>query len=382
MARARARPGQAGQQQAGQQQAGQHDAGPDQDGPAADQTLPMPALPWPDGPEHAGREQAEPAHARPGHAAPGHVAPGHAVPGHAGPGHSAAEPAGLSQAGTEPTEPEQAGTEQAGTEQAGAAGRGGSGLAEVARGGTLNLAGAAISAVATLGVTVIVTRQFSRPVAGAFFTAISLFLIIEAVASLGAYTGVVYFIARLRSLGEEGRIPAILRAAVIPVIVASLLGTALMLLVAGPLANVLLDGHLGHNGAGPGAVANALRALALALPFATLLDVFLGASRGYRDMRPTVMVDRIGRSLIQCLAVSAAAAAGSAALLAPLWAVPYIPAAAVAWLWLRRIRRRRPPRRRVTLDMITGGSGSAIGATANGRTAAGQAAIARAAHGG
>jgi len=313
------------------------------------------------------------------------------VPGHAGPGHSAAEPAGLYQAGTEPAEPEQAGTEQAGTEQAGteqagAAGRGGSGLAEVARGGTLNLAGAAISAVATLGVTVIVTRQFSRPVAGAFFTAISLFLIIEAVASLGAYTGVVYFIARLRSLGEEGRIPAILRAAVIPVIVASLLGTALMLLVAGPLANVLLDGHLGHNGAGPGAVANALRALALALPFATLLDVFLGASRGYRDMRPTVMVDRIGRSLIQCLAVSAAAAAGSAALLAPLWAVPYIPAAAVAWLWLRRIRRRRPPRRRVTLDMITGASASAIGAGANGRAtgqaATGQAAIARAAHGG
>ena len=367
---ARARPG-----QAGQQQPGQHDAGPDQDGPAADQTLPMPALPWPDGPEHAGREQAEPAHARPGHATPGHVAPGHAAPGHAGPGHSAAEPAGLSQAGTEPAEPE-----QAGTEQAGAAGRGGSGLAEVARGGTLNLAGAAISAVATLGMTVIVTRQFSKPVAGAFFTAISLFLIIEAVASLGAYTGAVYFVARLRSLGEDGRIPAILRAAVIPVIVASVLGTALMLLVAGPLAHILLHGHLGRGGAAPGAVANALRALALALPFATLLDTFLGASRGYRDMRPTVMVDRIGRSLIQCLAVSAAAAAGSAALLAPLWAVPYIPAAAVAWLWLRRIRRRRPPRRRVTLEMITGVR--ANGQAAAGQARPGQAAITRAAPGG
>ena len=242
----------------------------------------------------------------------------------------------------------------------------------MARGGTLNLAGAAISAVAALGVTVIVTRQFATPVAGAFFTATSLFLIIEAVASLGAYTGAVYFIARLRSLGEEARIPAILRAAVIPVIVASVLATALMLLFADPLSHVLLDGHVGHNGAGPHAVANALRALALALPFATLLDTFLGASRGYRDMQPTVVVDRIGRSLTQCLAVTAAAAAGSAALLAPLWAVPYIPAAAAAWLWLRHIRRRRPPRRRVTLAMLTGpgASGPGAGPPGNGQVAA------------
>ncbi len=202
--------------------------------------------------------------------------------------------------------------------------------------------------------TVVVTREFSRAVAGAFFTATSLFLIIEAVASLGAYTGAVYFIARLRSLGEDSRIPAILRAAVIPVIVASVLAAVLMLLVAGSLAQVLLGGHLGHRGATPGAVANALRALALALPFATLLDTFLGASRGYRDMRPTVLVDRIGRTVIQCLAVTAAAAAGSAALLAPLWALPYLPAAAVAWLWLRRIRRKRVRRRRVTLAMLAG----------------------------
>jgi len=263
--------------------------------------------------------------------------------------------------------------------QPGPAGSGRSGLAEVARGGTLNLAGAAISAVATLGVTVVVTREFSRAVAGAFFTATSLFLIIEAVASLGAYTGAVYFIARLRSLGEDSRIPAILRAAVIPVIVASLLAAALMLLVAGPLAQVLLGGHLGHPGAGPGAVANALRALALALPFATLLDTFLGASRGYRDMRPTVLVDRIGRSLVQCLAVTAAAAAGSAALLAPLWALPYIPAAAIAWLWLRRIRRKRVRRRRVTLAML--GGPAANGRVPGGPPAAGLAAPGQAASG-
>ena len=214
-------------------------------------------------------------------------------------------------------------------------------LAEVARGGTLNLIGAGVSAATTVGVTVLVTRRFSLPVAGAFFTATSAFLIVEAVASLGANVGLVYFIARLRSLGEEKRIPTIIRAAVIPVIVASLLLTAIMIGVAEPLAKVLLSGGLAKGGAvGPAAVAQALRALALTLPFAALLDTYLGVGRGYRDMRPTVVIDKIGRSAVQLFGVLIAVTAGSAVLLAPLWALPYVPAAAVAWFWVRRIRRR------------------------------------------
>ena len=214
-------------------------------------------------------------------------------------------------------------------------------LAEVARGGTLNLIGAGVSAATTVGVTVFVTRKFSLPVAGAFFTAISAFLIVEAVASLGANVGLVYFIARLRSLGEEKRIPTIIRAAVIPVIVASLLLTVLMIGAAEPLSKLLLSGHLAKGGAvSPAAVAQALRVLALTLPFAALLDTYLGIGRGYRDMRPTVVIDKIGRSAVQVFGIVVAVAAGSAALLAPLWALPYVPATAVAWLWVRRIRRR------------------------------------------
>ncbi len=227
----------------------------------------------------------------------------------------------------------------------GSVGRGGGRLAEVARGSTLNVAGAGISALTTLAVTVLVTREFSRPVAGAFFTATSLFLIVEAVAGLGAFTGLVYFLARLRSLGAESRIPGILRAAVIPVIVVSLLATAALLLAATPLSRLLLDGQMGRAGATPAAVARALRALAFTLPFATLLDTFLGASRGYRSMWPTVLTDRIARSSAQLIGIAVAAAAGSAALLAPLWALPYVPAGTAAWLWLRHIQRRQRERR-------------------------------------
>jgi O-antigen/teichoic acid export membrane protein len=91
-------------------------------------------------------------------------------------------------------------------------------------------------------------------------------------------------------------------------------------------------------------VAVALRALAVALPFAALSDTLLGASRGYRVMRPTVVVDKIGRASGQLIGVLIAVSVGSFALLAPLWAVSYIAAAAIAWYWLRRIRRSQRPR--------------------------------------
>jgi O-antigen/teichoic acid export membrane protein len=213
------------------------------------------------------------------------------------------------------------------------------GLAGVASAGALNLGGAVVSAVCGVGLTVIVTHNFPRSVAGAFFVAMSLFLIVETIANLSAYNGAIYFIARLRALRDEHHIPAMLRAAVIPVALSSAAGTAALAFFAGPLARFLLDGHAAA-GVSPAAVAGALRALAVALPCAALSDTWLGAARGYRAMRPTVLVDRVGRSVLQFLGVLAVALAGSPALLAPVWALPYIPASVVAFFWLRRVMRR------------------------------------------
>jgi O-antigen/teichoic acid export membrane protein len=216
-------------------------------------------------------------------------------------------------------------------------------LAEVARGGTLNLAGAAVAAVGSVGVTVLVARHFSKYVAGSFFTATSAFLIVQMLGTLGVQNGLVYFIARLRSLGEEDRIPAVLRVALAPVVVVSAALVIAMLLFAGPLAHVLLSSHKGSAG-GVDVIEVALRGLALLVPFAALESALLGASRGYREMRPTVMIDRVGVSIAQLLAVLAGAGAGTVAFLAPLWALPYLPATVAAWLWLRRIRRDAPSR--------------------------------------
>src|SRR5262249_55048057 len=129
-----------------------------------------------------------------------------------------------------------------------------------------------------------------------------------------------------------------------------------------PLARGLLGSQLSH-GTNPSEVARALRVLAAALPFAALADTFLGASRGYRDMRPTVAIDRVGRSCLQAAGVLAAGPATRTALLAPLWALPYVPAGVAAWLWLRRIQRRRGTGHPVTESSTTGSSTTETSAT-------------------
>src|SRR5205814_8712120 len=100
------------------------------------------------------------------------------------------------------------------------------------------------------------------------------------------------------------------------------------------------------------AVAQSLRGLAVMLPFAGLLNAHLGASRGYGDMRPTAVIGQMGMPTGRMLGVLLAGVAGSAALLAPLWALPYLPASIIAWLWGRRIGRDRARRRAVSLPEV------------------------------
>jgi O-antigen/teichoic acid export membrane protein len=233
----------------------------------------------------------------------------------------------------------------------GAAGGGRAKLGDVRRGSTLNLASSVVSAVTTTGLTLLATRAFHPAEAGAFFTSISAFAILVAVAALGTNIGLTYFVARLRSLGEEHKIPALIRSAVGPVIIASIAVTGIMFLISDPLAHLVLRGHADRSGVTPEAVATSLRAIGVAMPFAGVLNAYLGASRGYGDMRPTAYIGQMAVPAGRLLGAAAAAALGASALLAPLWAVSYVPAALVAWYWMRRISRTRA-RPRVTLPDV------------------------------
>lgn len=234
--------------------------------------------------------------------------------------------------------------------------RGDSGLASVARGGAANLIGAASSGIANLLLVVLVARVFSRHDAGVFFSATSLFLLLATVADLGTSTGLVYFIARFRALGTPERAMACIRQALTPVAVVALACSTLLAIYAPRLADALLDG--GDTARGT----LFLRMLAVFLPFGALLNATLAGTQGFATMRPTVLVDKLGRPLLQLAAVAAASLAGGASALLPVsWAGPYLPATVVALVWLLVTARRvagdehaRAPQRAAVFWRFTG----------------------------
>src|SRR5262245_1056458 len=95
-------------------------------------------------------------------------------------------------------------------------------LRSLARGGSLNLVGSVASAVLGALLVVIVSRGFGadKAAANAFFTAVALFTLVFNTAELGADTGLVRFIARLRTLGRTGDIRPTVWVAVLPPLLA------------------------------------------------------------------------------------------------------------------------------------------------------------------
>lgn len=201
----------------------------------------------------------------------------------------------------------------------------------MARGGLANLVGAVLAATAGMGVTWLVARGLGPTSAGAFFAATAGFVLVGGVARLGTLTAMVYWPARLRAQGRPELIGACLRAGLVPVaILGSTLGIALW--VVAP--------WVAPDYAAP------LRALALFTPVAALGDALLAATRGYRMMRPTVLLDKIARPALQLAGVGALAAVTTVSTIAVpaqtwalAWVLPSLPVlVTVGWLVWRRWR--------------------------------------------
>ncbi|BCJ44419.1 hypothetical protein GCM10010168_12330 [Actinoplanes ianthinogenes] len=192
-----------------------------------------------------------------------------------------------------------------------------------ARGGLANMAGSALAGGVGVVVTWVVARRLGQAEAGAFFSATAAFVLAGGVAKLGTGTGLVYWPARLRATGRDHLLGACLRTGLGPVVALSL-ALAAALWFAAPN--------------------DTLRTLALFLPLQVLTDTLLTATRGYRSMRPTVLVDRVIRNVLQLLTVGAAALwFASLPGLALAWALPYLPAAVLAGLAARRLYRAGRP---------------------------------------
>ncbi|HEU5128346.1 MAG TPA: polysaccharide biosynthesis C-terminal domain-containing protein [Glycomyces sp.] len=194
-------------------------------------------------------------------------------------------------------------------------------LRGTARGGLVNLVGAAVAGGGGLAVTWLVAVALSPADAGAFFAVTSVFLLVGALARLGTPTGLVYWVARLHRAGREAAIGSVLRIGLWPALIASS-AAAVALLAAAPLFER----------------PDLVRLVAVFLPASVAMEALLAATRGYRLMGPTVVVDKLGRTLAQLAALGAVASAGTASALtvAAAWALPYLPAAVMAWWCLHR----------------------------------------------
>jgi O-antigen/teichoic acid export membrane protein len=213
-----------------------------------------------------------------------------------------------------------------------------------ARGGLANMIGSALAGGTGVAVTWIVARALGAEQAGGFFAATAAFVLAGGIGKLGTQTGLVYWPARLRATGRDHLLGACLRTGLTPVIglavamsVAMWFGSpALARLTAADTPHVI-----GEHTAG-------LRMLAVFLPLQALTDALLTATRGYRAMRPTVLLDRVLRSTLQLLLVGAAGVAAlwtaaSLPLFALAWAAPYLPVTVLAAFALRKIYRAGRP---------------------------------------
>ncbi len=218
-------------------------------------------------------------------------------------------------------------------------------LAALARGGSLNLVGAASTGLLQFALVVVITNGFPQRDAGLFFAATATFMILNALAQGGAGAGVMRWVPAYLVTGRGADVRTCLRVALASAVVGSVLLAAVVWITAPQLAVVM---SRGDDSAG---MVPLLRVLAVLLPVAAAYEVMLAATRAHGTMRPTVLIDNIGRMGAQPLAALVVQAAGVGLIaLAYAWSAPYLLAALAAAWALRAASRRRSAQARTPGD--------------------------------
>lgn len=201
-----------------------------------------------------------------------------------------------------------------------------------ARGGMLNIGGSAVAAVSQFLLIGIVARAANETVAGAFFVLVAFAQLMIVIPSLGAGTGLVYFVSRRRAVGDKAGITAALRSGLTPVVVTSV-AVGVGVLVLAPW----IAGWIGVGEVEGGAAA--VRVLGLAIPCLALLTTLSSACRGFGSYGVTVVTEQLVVPLGQLVLVFFTAGAGLFAMTAG-WSVPVVTAAALAAAGLTLLYRR------------------------------------------
>ncbi|MBG6217301.1 O-antigen/teichoic acid export membrane protein [Arthrobacter sp. CAN_A6] len=215
-------------------------------------------------------------------------------------------------------------------------GDGGRAIRRIAKAGSANLAGAALSAAVNFLLIVVVTRSWDPGTAGALFAVSSIFLISLALAQLGVDQGLVRFIAWNTARGDAAKNRHLVVIGFGTAAAAGSVVAALGVLVSHPLATLL-----GEESAA--STRSMIVVFACALPVAAAYELVLAITRGTARMLPTILLERILRPILQLGCILAVGAAGLApGFLAAAWVAPYAVGLGAAVIALGRILRANP----------------------------------------
>lgn len=202
------------------------------------------------------------------------------------------------------------------------------------RGGALGIMGSVLSAALGFLLVVVVTRSLGAAASGVAFAVFALFTMASNSCKLGADTGLVRELSRLRALGRKGDLGSVLWVAAVPVVVATWLLACAAWVTAPWIATITVPSFPADD------VVPLIRVAALTLPFATAAMVALAATRGLGSVAPIIVVDSIAKPSVRLLLVVLAVNAGWGVFgVTAAWLVPAGAAAVVALMLLWRLLR-------------------------------------------
>jgi O-antigen/teichoic acid export membrane protein len=191
--------------------------------------------------------------------------------------------------------------------------------------------GLVVAILATFATQVLITRVLGPGAFGIVTLATQGALVLGYFSRFGMDMAAVRRVAIDIGRGERSRVRAIVGRASLIALLASIVVGAAVFAAAGPLADLFAADYDRQD------AVNAFRAGALAIPFAALVQVYLGATRGLKIMRHTLTVFWIGQPLAWMALIAAGwliqRSAGTTTLAyAGSW---LLATAAAGWLWRR-----------------------------------------------
>ena len=196
-----------------------------------------------------------------------------------------------------------------------------------------SVVGMVVAIVATFGTQVLITRSLGASAFGIVTLATQGALVLGYFSRFGMDMAAVRRVAIDMGQGERSRVRAIVNRASVISILSSLVVAALVFAFAEPIARSFVSDSVD-------AATAAFRAAAVAIPFAALVQVYLGATRGLKIMRHTLYVFWMGQPLGWfALILGGWLVARSVGMTTLAYAASWaLATAAAAWLWFRETR--------------------------------------------